>query len=501
MNNWKSVGGSIAIITLMGSTAAFADVTAQEVWTDWHDYMADFGYQITSNDTASAGMVTVNDLTLMMKIPDEDETIKVVLGQITFKDQGDGTVAISFGDKMPMMISLDDDFSATLNYGQTGMSMVASGSAGNMSYDLKAPELTLTLADLMIEGKKIPDAVLNLILKNVVSNTASKTGNLRDVTQTMSVGSIDYKFSLAEPDGGVNINVKGAMADVLANSKVSLPKGLDFQKMALALTNGFAANGKIAWGAGGYEFDTANHGDTMKGKSSSGSGSLSFEMDRDHLRYSGSAKGNKASISGSDIPLPSIDYEIADAVFDMLMPINKTQTPSDYSLTVKLGDLSVSDDIWAMLDPMAALPHDPATLNIVLGGKANWLVDIMDPESEEMKTADVPVQLHALTLKELQLKIGGADLTGVGDFTFNNDDLKTFDGLPAPTGEVSLKLVGGNGLLDNLIKMGMVPQDEAMGVRMMMGLFAVAGEGEDTLTSKIEVKGDGSIYANGQRLK
>jgi hypothetical protein len=125
----------------------------------------------------------------------------------------------------------------------------------------------------------------------------------------------------------------------------------------------------------------------------------------------------------------------------------------------------------------------------------------MDPESEGTKTAEVPGQLHALTLKELQVKIAGADLTGSGAFTFNNDDLETFDGLPAPTGDINLKLVGGNGLLDNLIKMGMVPQDEAMGVRMMMGLFAVAGDGEDTLTSKIEVKDDGSIFANGQRLK
>ena len=86
-------------------------------------------------------------------------------------------------------------------------------------------------------------------------------------------------------------------------------------------------------------------------------------------------------------------------------------------------------------------------------------------------------------------------------FTFDNTDLTTFDGMPAPTGEVNLSLVGGNGLLDKLIAMGLVPEEEAMGMRMMMGMFAVPGDGEDTLNSKIEVKGDGQILANGQRIK
>jgi hypothetical protein len=40
-----------------------------------------------------------------------------------------------------------------------------------------------------------------------------------------------------------------------------------------------------------------------------------------------------------------------------------------------------------------------------------------------------------------------------------------------------------------------------MGARMMMGLFAQPGEGEDTLISTIEMKEDGSVLANGQRIK
>ena len=107
-----------------------------------------------------------------------------------------------------------------------------------------------------------------------------------------------------------------------------------------------------------------------------------------------------------------------------------------------------------------------------------------------------PGQVISATLNELRLNIAGAELTGDGDFTFNNDFA-----IPVPSGVVNMMLVGGNGLLDTLVGMGLIPEDQAMGARMMMGLFARPGDGDDTLVSTIEVKEDGSVLANGQRIR
>ena len=49
--------------------------------------------------------------------------------------------------------------------------------------------------------------------------------------------------------------------------------------------------------------------------------------------------------------------------------------------------------------------------------------------------------------------------------------------------------------------MGFVSANDAMGARMMMGMFAVPGEGEDSLKSRIEINGQGQILANGQRIR
>ena len=106
-----------------------------------------------------------------------------------------------------------------------------------------------------------------------------------------------------------------------------------------------------------------------------------------------------------------------------------------------------------------------------------------------------------MDLTELKATIAGAELTGTGSFTFYNTDIETFGGMPAPSGKLDMKLVGGNGLLDKLVEMGLLTSDDAMGARMMVAMFTNAGaEGADELTSTIEVK-DQVLYANGQRMQ
>ena len=94
----------------------------------------------------------------------------------------------------------------------------------------------------------------------------------------------------------------------------------------------------------------------------------------------------------------------------------------------------------------------------------------------------------------------GASLTGKGAFDVDTMALMMSQGMSGAEGALDLSLTGANGLMDKLVAMGLVPQDQVMGVRMMMGMFAVPA-GDDAFTSKIEVKKDGQILANGQRIK
>ena len=111
-----------------------------------------------------------------------------------------------------------------------------------------------------------------------------------------------------------------------------------------------------------------------------------------------------------------------------------------------------------------------------------------------------PGEIHSLVVTELRANVAGAALTGAGSFTFDNTDLTTFEGVPAPTGKIDLKLIGGNGLMDKLVAMGLLSEEDVMGARMMLSMFANAGPGEDELNSTLEFK-DKGFFANGQQLQ
>ena len=84
-----------------------------------------------------------------------------------------------------------------------------------------------------------------------------------------------------------------------------------------------------------------------------------------------------------------------------------------------------------------------------------------------------PFLLNALDINALQVTAVGAELTGTGAFTFDNTDMTTFDGVPAPTGKLDLKLTGANALIDKVVAMGMITQDDAMGYKMMVSMLSL----------------------------
>jgi len=253
---------------------------------------------------------------------------------------------------------------------------------------------------------------------------------------------------------------------------------------------------------GSTQFTLDEDGSVTEGRTSSESGEFDIAMSDDGLTYALTTTGMNLAMSGRDIPLP-VELAMQETGFNLTVPVSKSDEEQDFELGLTLGDFTMSEMLWGMFDPGGQLPRDPATIALDLGGKVKLFYDLFDPEQMEAVESEgaIPGEVNALDINALTVRAAGAELTGEGAFTFDNTDLETFDGMPAPDGEVDLKLTGANGLLDTLIAMGLLPEDQAMGVRMMMGLLAVPGEGEDSLTSTIEVKSDGQILANGQRIK
>ncbi len=506
MHTRYSMGGGALIAVFLSTTASFAEVTPQQVWDNWRGYMEGYGYTVDARESASGGGLEVTGLKMTMQMPEDEGTVSVAMGDISFVDNGDGSVSIVMPDSSAFSVQVrptdGEAVDLAFTYFLPGMEMTARGTIADMQYSFAGDEISLVLDSLVVDGVPVDVAKFQMGMADVSGDWAVKTGNLRVVEQNMiAAGGMRYEFTANDPEGEGTFSVRGQSSRVSLSGSMAMPLEYDPNDMFVAFKDGLAFDFTMGFGAGNGEFSFRDGDEFASGSSSTGSSSYSFAMDIDKLAYGTRIADLKMALMGSDIPLP-INFSTEELAVNMAMPLSKSDAPQDVAALVKLVNFAPDDMIWGMLDPTGAMPHDPATLIIDIAGKASWLFDALDPANAgALDGADIPFKLYSLSLNELKLSAVGAELTGAGSFVFNNDDLETFDGLPAPDGSIDLKLVGANGLLDTLISMGLMSDDDAMGMRMMMGLFGRPGEGEDEVLSTIEVKSNGQILANGQRLQ
>ncbi len=501
-------GTATAIGLALAAGSAQADVTPADVWADWQGYLASSGYEVSGEEDQSGDALTVSNITMSMAIPEEDATISVNMGEMTFTDNGDGTVSIALPASMPMNIMVEspdaEDFSVGMQYDTTDFEMTASGNPDDLLYNYTASEVAVILNDVTVEGETMDLGTVEFRIADVSGTTTMKIGNLRTSEQKMTTGPVNYTVDIAEPEGGDGqVMMKGQFAGMTVAANGAMPLEMDPANLAASIENGFDVDMTMSYSEGSTEFKFVDPPQTTEGTTSSDGGEITVALGGNGLTYDLSASNMNLNMAGGDIPLP-VEVAFGTAAFNMTMPVAKSEEEQDFAMGLTLGDFTMSDMIWGIFDPAGQLPHDPATIDLDLTGTAKLFFDLFDPEQmEAAETGELgmPGELNTLDINTLTVSAAGAELTGEGAFTFDNSDLETFNGMPAPDGSVDLKLTGANGLLDTLIAMGLVPEEQAMGVRMMMGMFAVPGDGEDTLNSTIEVKSDGQVLANGQRLR
>jgi hypothetical protein len=498
--------GSSAIALVLSGSVAWAEVTAEQVWTDFKSYLEGFGYTVNGTEQPGSDGLTVSGLTLTMAIPNDGGTASLVMDSMRFTELGDGRVRVLMPERVPMAITATppagqgEDITMTMDYTQNGFDLVVSGDPENIIYTYAAAEMSFALNSLSMGDVQMEIRDARMTMTDVAGNSATTGTEPRQIAQTMTAGALSYMLDIVNPEDPTGVvDATGSVENLSFDGNMSVPADIDTSDMPNALKAGFAVSGGYSYENGTSEFAVTGQGQSFEGNTSSEAGNLTIRLDETSILYAGQATGVAMNYAGTDIPLP-ITLTMGQAGFNMLMPIGQTEEPTDFGLGLTLGDVAVSDMIWGMVDPAGQLPRDPATIQIDLTGKARLTQDIMDEQA--MMAASSPFgEIHALTVNALTLAIAGARLTGAGDFTFDNADMSTFPGMPRPEGALDLQLTGGNALLDTLVAMGLLPEEQAMGARMMLGLFARPGSGPDSLTSRIEVTPDGQLLANGQRLR
>ncbi|WP_457650032.1 DUF2125 domain-containing protein [Profundibacter sp.] len=593
---------------LMATSPAWADVTAEQVWTDWQEMIESSGAKVTYDSAADDGILTINDLVVTV---DDTPKTDIRLGAVVLQETGDGSDQVLLPASGPIVIQSGND-KATLEQRNTGFSLIVSGTAGDMIYRYAAKEFSLSLIEYLKDNTPSDGQQARVTLNNLTGALHARMTGLRQLEQNFALGKLSYALDLNNPEKEETFTSEGSITNLQSDVNVSIPENIETLTMTEAVENGLNLKGSLRYNDIAARFAYAENSDTVIGSGETGSGSLQisftkgndgivdasesisfgpvrlrldgeaksndtftirfaldqlgarldlgipenfetfnagygntsllalmdagfraginlnydglngavsfrkkgetgsmsavsemldfgFSMSREMLRVSSASKGTEFNLESVDLPIGAIRLAVAQTLQDIRLPLNTTPDPRPFIYHEEIRDLAISDNLWAMFDRDAQIPRTAITYVLNVSGLGNWLIDPFAPEFDT--PGNTKGQLHRLTLHELLLSGAGVELAGAGDFTFNNDDLDSYDGMPAPKGNLGLKLTGGNHLLDTLVKTGLLREGTAASLRLALGLFTVKGEGDDTIVSHIEADGKGELLANGKRLK
>ncbi|MFN3723724.1 MAG: DUF2125 domain-containing protein [Paracoccaceae bacterium] len=489
---------SAVLFSVSITSHAVAQVTPEEVWQGWQKMGATYGQAII------ADQVIRTDDTLVvtaLKIAMDQDGAKIDGGvdEVRFRDLGNGTVEVTMTDTYTIDMIMPEDGKTqeiNLKLTQPGVRMIAGGSATRTEYSYSAPSVSMDM-QISEDGTKLAD--IDTVLSGLAGRyTLDGHATTSMLDSALSIDSVEFTIAAGDSESGANI--AGSLAALKLGSNGTFLGIEAMENMAQALREGFVADVDLSFGQGNYTVDIRDTGKASKVVAANTTGHFRAKMAADSLRYGAGGTGVEMVVTGADIPFPEVRLNYKEASFDFLMPLISSENPTDFTFLTRIVDLAVSDDIWAMFDPAATLPRDPATVIIDTKGKVRLTTDLMDEQAMSALGESIPGEIHALDVSDLTVKFAGAELTGTGSVTFDNSDTVTFDGVPAPTGAFDLQIKGGNGLIDKLVAMGIIPADQAMVTRMMIAMIAKPGDGPDVLKSSLEFR-DKGFFANGQRLK
>lgn len=502
----KPIRTTTVIAAVLCGTTASADVTAQQVWDNWSSQMAlyDQGFK-TTGETMSGDTLTISGVTIEMS--DDEATVNAALGDIALTENGDGTVSITTEASYPITLEFTpaygDPSTVNLTVEQTGTAITVSGDPDAMVYDIASDRYAISVDS--IEGEIEEDVLLDdavFAMLDLAGQYSVTEDDLTRIAYEFAVGAVDIDVLFSEVGGESIVSFAGDMADMAMSAEVSAPIDMDMDADVPPFNEGLAMAGGYTVGSTSYVFDFNADGEAATGSVSIDSASVDFAFNMDTMSYFGAAQGLDLSVLVPDeFPFP-IEASMAEYGFGFLVPLSQGEDgPRDAKFSFNLTELQVSEILWGLIDTQGILPHDPVTVALTLDAQVTPFFDFLDPDQmAAAEMSEIPGELNGLQISGLTVKGAGAEITGDGAFTIDNSDPQAFFGYPRPEGQMSFAINGVNGLVDNLIQMGLIPEEEAMMPRMMLGMFATP-VGDDMLTSTIEVNNEGHILANGQRLR
>ena len=489
-----SLATALVTALLCAPEPTFADITTDEAWEELRALAVASGQSVDVGSTIGGGQkLTLQNVVFSQEL--ETGPVSAVFDEIVFEDAGDGSVIYTLSDgQMTFTQSAPDTEKVEAKIGiEFGdFRGTFEGEPGNVRTTYVASAMDMALISVLVD-----DEPQNTHAKVTMTGLTGEQSisRLAGAAPT-SEGSAELEriaFNLAaQPEEGEPLDAFGAINGIKITSS-GTPMGLQSGN----LPEGFESSSQITFGESLMNMAIDTDGSLIV--MNAASGFTETEVSDGQLSTFSGVTGLEIGVSGKNIPLPEINFSLASASSSMSLPLQREEEAQPFSFGFSLTDIAVGDNVWQMIDAGAALPRDPANLNLQVSGTGKLNASLMSPN--ELTGAGVPGELKSLNVDQFRLGLMGAELIAKGDFEVFTPTEEELPAIPQAEGELDVDAAGINTLLGQLTQAGILPPQFGGMAQMFIGMFAVPGEGPDTLQSKIEIMRDGSIFANGQQLR
>ena len=488
---------------------AFADVTAADVRAASDAVIAATGGSSTYDVRQSGAVTTYENNVITYSFPFGFGSVSIEMPPYTASEQADGTVLIDYPDAYDIILSGNLNGlgagTATLATTTIGDSIVASGSAGEVTFTTLADSTNLTLTSYSITSADVANVEIDLSasITDMSNTTTISVGDMIEIDGTTAFGGIETVFQFTTPDGATAEQRTEALAQTSASSMALVPGGIDIMNMAAALANGMRFEAATTTqGSASSSVVTSGLGTIIQQQlQTTGPGNSTLSFSRDGLDLQAEGADLVVEMIQEFLPEPT-KFDVATMSLGLALPVMADEAAQDFQFAMDLGALRMGPGIWNLFDPNKELDRSPSDLRFDIAGTGVLSADLLNFAQiiPMLEFGQSPVEVQSVELRDLNVAALGAVATATAAFELDNTDLFTYPGFPKPVGGLSFTLDGLNTALDQLVAIGALAQDDVFGMRMMTGMVAQS-TGEDSLAGIIELDENGGITANGQRLR
>ncbi|RMF35079.1 MAG: hypothetical protein D6754_13915, partial [Alphaproteobacteria bacterium] len=398
-------------------------------------YTAEFAQKVGDETVTTTARASVDRVEIApIDNPDYDL-------QMTMSETVSIEVGVSPGGKAePVAIPFDIHIPGNrLLVGKDGERTVFDGSAD-------AIDMTLTRFPAEPGGPKV-DGKIALEMKDIAYSGNYALGEDADYDVKGTAASISFGIHFKEKDQvfTVAVNYSDTAFDALGPF-VNFTDAASMFAAGATILNMSAASSSA-------HIEIKDNRENLLITSTGGEGKLKVYMGRGQVDYSFEGNDSVYNISGNALPLPPVKAELKRVGMRFAMPLIPMEEPGELAYELHLEGVTVSEEVWGMIDPGGALPRDPADIILVVESKSKALVDLTNPEAmAQAAMMGPPFEFQDLRIKEVTLRLAGAEIHAEGSAVINNDGP-----MPVPVGGVDVEINGVLGVIEKLQQIGLIP--------------------------------------------